>query len=719
MARRLLHLLVLTAVLAAGSPSPGLDAAQTGSQPKPTFKSGLDMVIVNVVVRDRDGNLVRGLTLKDFTITEDNRPQTISTFDFEELDIVTTTTTEASALPSLKEELKPTAPAGAKPTVAAGAKPAAPEPRPAVSVRDKRIMVLFFDLSSMQPEDVGRAADSARQYVNGQMSPADTMAIVSLSTSINVDQDFTSSKEDLLAALDRLSPVEGAAFAEQIVGEDAPDTGAAFTPDDSEFTIFNTDRRLDALRALADTLADVEQKKSVIYFSSGMTGGGLDNQASLRTVIDHAVRANVSIYAADTRGLAAVVPGGDASQASAGGSGAFSGRGMASARDRFSASQDTLTTLAEDTGGRAFFDRNDFTEVFTQVVKDTTAYYLLGYSSSNTVQDGRYRRIRVRVNRPDLRLEYRSGYFAPRDFAHSGRDDRQQQMQEFLLMGLPPTDLPVHADAGYFRVGPNRYYIPLWLVVPGSNVPFSTSRNQDRATLDILGVVRDAEARPIAYIQDTVKLNVDATKEVRRKNVQYATSFELPPGTYSLRLVVRENQDGTVGSLDTKLTIPDITRQKPLLSSVIMVTQRMPAARRRVNPLVLNGQELVASVTKVVSRTQPLTFFYELYEPGVPGSTGDAPTATAAQTRPGSAPPQAAPVRVLSNVAFYKGTRRVFQTELVSAEQLNVKDRNAVAFQVNVPAGALEPGLYTCQVNIVDDVAGTFAFPRMPLYVLR
>ncbi|MEW5983089.1 MAG: VWA domain-containing protein [Acidobacteriota bacterium] len=712
MLRRLPVLVVLAGILSAWASSPRLAASQSAPQPKPRFKSGLEIVIVNVVVRDKDGNLVRGLTMKDFTILEDNKPQTISTFDFEELDNVATTIV-APVMPSLKEELKPAVPAPAKPA----GKPAAPEPKPAVTLKDRRIMVLFFDLSSMQPEDVGRAAESARQYVNDQLSPADTMAIVSFSTSIAVDQDFTSDKAELVAALNRLSPVEGSAFAEQPSGEDAPDTGAAYTPDDTEFTIFNTDRRLEALRALADTLADIEQKKSVIYFSSGMTQSGLDNEASLRLVIDHAVRANVSIYAADTRGLSAVVPGGDASQASArGGASAFSGRGMAGARDRFSASQDTLTTLAEDTGGKAFFDRNDFGEVFAQVVKDTTAYYLLGYSSTNPAQDGRYRRIRVRVNRPDLKLEYRSGYFAPRDFAHSGRDDRAQQMQEFLLMGLPPTDLPIHADVGYFRVGENRYYVPLWLVVPGSEVPFSTSRNQDRATLDVLGVVRNQQQRPVAFIQDTVKLNVDATKEVRRKNVQYATSFELPPGRYHLRVVIRENQDGTIGSLDTTLVIPDVTQQKPELSSVIMVAQRMPAAKKRTNPLVQSGQELVGSVTKVVQRNQPLTFFYEIYDPGTPPAPPPGAPGTPASSK---SPNVQSPVRVLSNVAFYKGIRRVYQTGLVSAEQLNVKDRRAVAFEVNVPPGVLEPGLYTCQVNIVDDVAGTFAFPRMPLYVLR
>jgi hypothetical protein len=74
---------------------------------------------------------------------------------------------------------------------------------------------------------------------------------------------------------------------------------------------------------------------------------------------------------------------------------------------------------------------------------------------------------------------------------------------------------------------------------------------------------------------------------------------------------------------------------------------------------------------------------------------------------------------VLSNIAFYRGTRRVLQTDLVTAQQVNVSDRKAVSFEMIVPAGALEPGLYTCQINVVDDTAGTFAFPRFQLYVRK
>ena len=112
------------------------------------------------------------------------------------------------------------------------------------------------------------------------------------------------------------------------------------------------------------------------------------------------MRANVSIYPVDARGLQAIVPGGDASQASGRGTQLFSGAGVAKQYSELSASQDTLTSLASDTGGRAFIDTNDFGEAFARVQRDMSAYYLLGYASTNSSKDGRFRRIQVRVASP-------------------------------------------------------------------------------------------------------------------------------------------------------------------------------------------------------------------------------------------------------------------------------------------------------------------------------
>src|SRR6185369_733861 len=171
------------------------------------------------------------------------------------------------------------------------------------------------------------------------------------------------------------------------------------------------------------------QKKSVIYFSGGIQRTGTENQTQLRAAINSASKANVAIYTVDVRGLQAVIPGGAAAGGGGGGRGGgggggggrggggssvYSGRGVLSQYSSNFSSQETLMTLANDTGGRAFLDSNDFTPAFTQVHEDTSFYYLLGYISNNPQRDGRYRRITVRLNRSefkDARLDFRKGYY--------------------------------------------------------------------------------------------------------------------------------------------------------------------------------------------------------------------------------------------------------------------------------------------------------------------
>ncbi len=473
-------------------------------------------------------------------------------------------------------------------------------------------------------------------------------------------------------------------------------------------------------------MAPIEQKKSLVYFSGGMTQSGLDNRVAIRTVTDRAVRSNVSIYAADSRGLQALGPAGDASQASTRGQSAFSGRAVSARFDSMSASQDALTALAEDTGGRAFFDQNDFAAVFDRVVADTSAYYLLGFSSTNPSKDGRFRRIRVSLKRPDLKLEYRAGYYAPRDFAHSGKEDREQQLQEQLFSDLSVTDLPVYASSAYFRIRGDRYFVPLWVVVPASKVPFKKSSDKDKATLDLLAVVRDPQQRPVARIRDTINLSVSTTEEVQRKNVQYQTDLELPPGLFQLKVVVRENQTGQLGSFEALISVPDLGRSPIRVSSVI-VGSRLQAGMKKDprNPLLQSGRELIPSVAHVITAGQPLYLYYELYDAASsatpPGQAApDAPNAAGAATRRAAKPattPQ--PVRVLSNVVFFRGQKRVFETDLVEAVSEAAFDRRATTFQLEVPTTDLPPGLYTAQVNVIDDIAGTFAFPRLVVYVKK
>jgi hypothetical protein len=255
----------------------------------------------------------------------------------------------------------------------------------------------------------------------------------------------------------------------------------------------------------------------------------------------------------------------------------------------------------------------------------------------------------------------------------------------------------------------------VWLVVPGAQVQFASSGDKDKATLDIFGVLRDEKQQPVGRIRDTINLSVAAAEGVRQKNVQYQTDFDLPPGSYRLKVVVRENRGGTMGTFETTINVPNLDRDPVKVSTVVLGTQfRAGAKRDSRNPLVSNGQELLANVAHVVSPSQHLYFYYELYDPATapaaapPATQGPAPARTA---QPG--------VRVLSNVVFFHGRTRVYETPLVELQALTVPDRKAAAFQLDVPAADLKPGLYTCQVNIIDDVGGLFAFPRLALYVRR
>src|SRR5260370_4129005 len=149
------------------------------------------------------------------------------------------------------------------------------------------------------------------------------------------------------------------------------------------------------------TLGKISQKKAIIYFSSGIRQNGVDNQSALRAATASAVKANVSIYPVDIRGLQAFPPGGEAQNASLHGQSAYNGAAVLNDLNNNGATQDTLSTLASDTGGQAFFDSNDFGAVFSQAQTDSSAYYALCVTSTNGLKDGKFRRLKVQLNRPD------------------------------------------------------------------------------------------------------------------------------------------------------------------------------------------------------------------------------------------------------------------------------------------------------------------------------
>jgi VWFA-related protein len=664
------------------------------------LRSESDLVLVNVTVKDKNGNFVPGLKPENFTILEDNKPQRVVSFDVENVD----------AVPALDvAQVKPLAEAPEKPAPPPAAADAASQ------FKDRRLIVLFFDLSAMEPDEIDHAITSAEHYVDAQMAPADMVSIVSLGSSLLVNQDFTSDHALLKKQLDQFSTGSGQGFEEGTTGttEGTPDTGQPFTADDTEYNIFNTDRRLEALRSVAERLSHVQQKKSLIYFSSGMDRTGIENQSELRAAVNAAVRSNLAIYTMDMRGLQALVAGGEAQNASLRGVSAYSGQSTLNALNSNFTTQETLVTLASDTGGRAFLDSNDFSKIFKGVQQDTSTYYLLGYHSTNPARDGHYRRIVVKSNLPGAKIDYRRGYYAPADYQHSTKDDKERQLEEELASELPTTDLPLYLGVAYFRLDSNKFFVPISLVVPGSQIPFVRSSDRDKATLDVIGMVLDSGKHPLNRIRDTVKLAVDTATEVQKKNVQYDTGMSLLSGKYHLKFVVRENQTGRMGSFEADIEVPDLKPQPLKMSSVVLASQTQTAKKgTNLNPLVRDGAEIIPNITHVFSSAQHLLLYYEVYDPARPSAPDPAQGGSSA--KPGENKPD---IRLLSNVAFYQGKAKAYESSLVELTDLNARERKAAVFQLDVPLASLKPGFYTCQVNVIDDAGGRFLFPRLALLV--
>lgn len=661
------------------------------------FHAETELVLVNVTVRDKNGNLIRNLKPEDFTVLEDNKPQKIVSFDIENLDeVATQSVAQTPTLPS--------------PLSTANLPATSSVPTSTSPFKDRRLIVLFFDLSAMEPDEIDHAVTSAEHYVDTQMAPADLVSIVSLGSSLMVNQDFTFDHDLLKKQIQAFGAGSGQGYEEGTTGstEGTPDTGQPFTADDTEYNIFNTDRRLEALRSVAEKLSHLEQKKSLIYFSSGTDRTGIENESELRAAINAAVRANLAIYTMDMRGLQALVPGGEAQSASLRGTSAYSGQATINALNSNFTTQETLVTLASDTGGRAFLDSNDFSQIFKGVQQDTSSYYLLGYHSTNPARDGHYRRIVVKVKIPGAKIDCRRGYYAPADYQHSTKEDKELQLQQELASELPATDLPLYFSVAYFRLETNKFFIPISLVIPGYEIPFVRSSDRDKATLDVIGMVLDSEQRPITRIRDTVKLAVDTSTEVKKKNVQYDTGLSLPPGGYHLKFVVRENQTGRMGSFETDAKVPDLKSLPLKMSSVVLASQVQPAKKGpTLNPLVRDGSEIIPNVTHVFSSAQHLRLYYEVYDPG--RTSALQPASEGQPSRPG--------IHLLTNVAFFRGKAKVFESSLVELRDLNDRQRKASVFQLDLPLSTLKPGFYTCQVNVIDDAAGQFLFPRFVLLI--
>ena len=675
------------------------------------FESTTRLVVEDAIVRGKDGHPISNLKASDFTILEDGKPQKISVFEFQKLE------TEAAPAPQPEAPPAPAAPQPEPPAAKpVAANQIAPEKPGDIRYKDKRLMVLFFDMTSMPIQDQIRAQAAAKKFLRTQITPSDLVAIMTFTNDINVVEDFTGDRDLLTKDIDKLIIGEGQGLDEATSDDSTPDTGAAFTQDDSEFNIFNTDRQLSALATAARMLGSLNEKKALVYFASGMQRNGVDNQAQLSATINAAVRANVSFYPIDARGLVASAPLGDATKSAPGGQGMYSGSSARAATSNFQGQQETLYTLASDTGGKALLDNNDLSMGIVQAQKDIASYYIIGYYSSNDVLDGHYRRIKLSVNGAALsariaRLDYRQGYYAGKQFTRFTASDKERQLQEALMLGDPVTDISIAMEIDYFRQARDRYFVPVVAKIAGSDLELAQHGGAESTRIDFIGEVKDSHGKIVQNVRDMVEVKLKGAEaaQLARHPIVYDTGFVLAPGTYDLKFLARDNETGKMGTYQTQVVIPDLTAERNQLpiSSVILSSQRVdPTAAvysaekdKKVlaaDPLVQDGQKLIPSVTRVFNKNQTLFVYLEAYQPA------------AQTTQP-----------VFARVGFYRGKVKAFEsTPIEVSAGLNEKSK-AVPLRFTVPLAKMQPGRYTCQVSVLDPADRKFAYWRAPLVLVQ
>ena len=705
---RLLNLTLISIALIAALPAVAQvvgQNAQPNSDGTYTLTAGTQLVVETVVVKDKKGNFIDGLTAKDFTITEDAAPQTIRFCEHQELP---QTPIALPVTPPSQEDIKL--------YKRLARSQIAPEGHDNVRYKDRRLLAFYFDMTAMPPSDQMRSLAAAQKFIRTQMTPSDLIAILRYQGgSVDVLQDFTDNRSRLLSIIETMIVGEGQEYAETADDSSASDTGAAFGQDDSEFNVFNTDRQLSALQTAAKMLGLLNEKKSLLYFASGLRLNGVDNQAQLHATIDAAIRAGVSFWPIDARGLVAEAPLGDATQGSPGNIAMYSGSAAQALTTNFQQSQDTLYSLAGDTGGKALFDNNDLSQGIVQAQRAVSNYYILGYYTTNPTQDGRFRRIKISIS-PDLNatLDYRQGYYADKQFNKFTTADKERQLEDALMLGDPITELTISIEINYFQLNRAEYFVPIVVKIPGRELALAKRGGAEHTLIDFIGEIKDNYGGiTVTNLRDNVNIKLsDATAaELAKRPIEYDAGFTLLPGKYTIKFLARDDETGRIGTYQTNFVIPNLNKEvkRVPISSVVISSQRVDLKdalynaqkskdqnkEAAVNPLVQDGQKLIPSVTRVFSRNRDMYVYLQAYE----GATA------------GAQP-------VVAYVTFLNAQTKVFESQPIVATPLSDSRLGTTPLSFNIPLNALPPGEYNCQVTVLDPTGQKSTFWQAPIKVV-
>ncbi len=675
---------------------------RAGSNGTATFSATAQLVVEAVVVTDKSGKPIEGLTPNDFIVTENGVPQTIRFFDHQTFSDQVSAPLTRSEHENIhiydrlgRTQISRGTPGNTR-------------------YKDRRLLALYFDMTAMPPWDQIRALTAAEKFVRTQITAADLVAILRYAGgAVDVLQDFTADRDRLLSILQTMIVGEGQGFDYSTNDASSADTGAAFGQDDTEFNIFNTDRQLSALQTAANMLGQLSEKKSLVYFASGLRLNGLNNQAQLHATVNAAVRAGVSFWPIDARGLVAQAPLGDATVGSPGNAGMYSGASALALTTNFQQSQDTLYTLAADTGGKALLDYNDLTKGIVEAERSISSYYIIGYYTTNTAQDGKFRRIKISLNgNLAANLGYRQGYFAGKQFSKFTAADKERQLEDALMLPDPITELTIAMEIDYFQLNRAEYFVPIVVKIPGRELALAKRGGAELTLIDFIGEIKDNYGTTITNLRDKVDIRLsDATAiELAKRPIEYDAGFTLLPGKYVIKFLARDAETGRIGTYQTAFVIPNLNKEanRVPISSVVLSSQRVDlkdvlynAVKRKdrgetANPLVQDGQKLIPSVTRVFRRVREMYVYFQAYD----------------QISSSAQP-------FVAFVGLYSNQKKVFESQPAEVKSSATDRLRTTPIQFNIPLADLAPGKYDCQVTVLEPTGQKATFWQAPIVLIH
>lgn len=655
----------------------GLAAQQAAPQAPPetppvTFRVEVNYVEVDALVTDGDGNVVSDLTAGDFEILEDGKPQKISTFSLVNLPI------ERADRPLF-------APAPIEPDVQSN------------TAVDGRMYVIVLDDYHVDLTRGPRVKAAMRRFIERNFGVNDLAAVVYTGGRAVDGQDFTNNPRLLLASIDKfIGRKLRSSTLERI---DQFNRSAGFrqqgqrVDDPMEFErAYQARQTMDAIRRLAEFMSGIHgRRKTMLLVSEGLDYDIYDvfNNRSASTILEEtrnaiaaATRANVSIYALDPRGLTSL--GDELIETSSLPDDQSLGLGLQSLQSELRISQDSLRVVADETGGFAVLNQNDFTDGFERMVRENSTYYMLGYYPANERRDGRYRKLEVRVKRPGLRVRARKGYVAPRGRAPetrtAGDSSLPAPVREAIESPLPLAGIPMTVFAAPYKgAAPNATVaVAVELGVGGLNFIERDGTFNNRLDVAITASDTQGKARASTRHAVTLAMKPDTLARARARGFRVVSQVDLPPGRYQLRVAAGET-GGKVGSVIYDLEVPDFTKA-PMTMSGVSVTAASAGETATVMPKDPLAQLLPGPPTTVreFDREDTIAVFAEFYEnmPGVPPHVVD----------------------VSLTVRADDGRIMLSDTEQRSSTELQ-GGRGGYGFAATVPLKDLAPGVYVLHVE--------------------